>query len=737
MKDFLTQAQELTQTLTLKEKIGQIAQVLAGFECYNITADGEIEFSDEFETLVKEYGGIGQISALLRADPWTGRHYDNGITIEMREKIANKIQRYVEENTRAKIPVLIDLESSHGLQALGSVMYPTGLCNAASFNPELYEKMMDAIGQELKLSGNHVAFLTLIDLARDPRWGRSEECLGEDPLLASRMAAAAVKGVKHSGTLACAKHFAAAGSCEGGVNSAEIHMGQRELNEIGLSTAKACVDAGCDVVMVAYNSVDGTLVHVSKHLLKDVLRDQLHFDGIIMSDGTGVNSVSGNLEISQEDAAVLCLQSGIELSLADMYCFTQLEQAVQKGNVDVSLIDNACAKVLAKKFEMGLFDNRYVEEGGVMAFNKDHHCEQIAYEMAAESITMIKNDGTLPLHKKQRVLIVGENAVDIYHMLGDYTSDRKEGEGTTIWQAIRDNFDNATFVTGWNFGQQLTQQQIDQTLQAAQNSDVIVFCAGGTSKRDFETVFQANGALAKTTRFMDCGEGADLANLNLCDSQMQLLQLLSQQNKPIVSVVAMGRAYCLQTLVQLSNAVLIAYYPGQEGGCAVCDVLTGTVNPSGKLPVTLPTTVGALPVCHDQYPKPHRYMDCENPVLYPFGYGLSYSEFVYSDLVCTADSNGVHVEFCIENTSDTDGKEVVQLYFTPSGDGARQRKNQLKDFCKVAIQAGEKKKLTFDVAYQKIGFINPISPMVEISVGPEGHEHLPKIKLTLNKNEVL
>lgn len=728
MNNIHKRAVEITDELTLKEKIGQISQVAAGYRCYTLTEGGDIEFSEEFVNTVKEYGGLGAISGILRADPWSGRYYGTGITLDMREKIANKIQAYIEENTRMKLPVMVEVEASHGLQSLGSVMYPTGLASAASFNPNLYGEMMEAIGQEIEASGNHVAFLTLIDLARDPRWGRCEECLGEDPFLASEMAAAAVTNIKKSNVLACAKHFAAAGACEGGVNCGEIHIGPRELKDLGLPAAKASVDAGCDMIMVAYNSIDGTPVHVDGNMLTNILRGELGFDGIIISDGDAVRSASRNLGLSAQDTAVLCIKAGVDLSLADSHCFTELENAVNTGTLDISYIDKACVKVIEKKLELGLFEKRYIAEGSARAYNEDKHCERIAYKMAAESITMIKNENALPISKTTKVALIGENAVDIYHTLGDYTSERLSDEGTTIYNAIKDRFKSTVFAEGWNYNRE---SDINEAIKAAEEADVIIFAAGGTSRRDFDAKYLSNGAVSESKSYMDCGEGLDLASIQLHSRQLELLRKLKEVGKPIISVVIMGRAYVLKELEELSDAVLVAWYPGQEGGYAIADIIAGDVNPSGKLSVTLPSHTGVYPVCHDAYPIWRHYFDSAKPILYPFGYGLSYSRFEYSDLETEKTAEGIKVEFNVTNISDIEGKEVVQIYITPSGDSVAHRRNQLKGFSKINLKPNECRRLKFFIAYKEIGFIKPITPRVEISIGPDEYEKFEKLTIEI------
>ena len=726
---------ELLSQMTVREKIGQIAQIAAGYRCYTLTDDGGIAFTDEFKKIVADYGGIGAISGLLRADPWSGHYYGNGITREMRIDAVNKLQTYLEENTRLKIPALIEVEASHGLQALGSVMYPTGLCSAASFNPGLYGEMMECIGDEIALSGNHVAFVTLIDLARDPRWGRSEECLGEDGYLASTMAYAAVNGLKKSGTLACAKHFAGAGVCEGGINCGMIHLGKRELDEIHMAPAKAAIRAGCDLFMVVYNSIDGQPVHSDKKLLTDYLRGKLGFDGVVISDGGGVGSVKGFLGISKKDAAILCLKAGVDLSLADGFCYTELETALADGEISEEEIDRACRRVLNKKFEAGLFEEKELDKEALNRFCADRHCEKIAYDMAAESVTLLKNNNILPLSKDQRIAVIGENADDIYHILGDYTSERLPEEGTTLLGGLRTNFAHISYEKGWSFN---GDNNFEAAIRLAKDSDVIVLTLGGTSRRDFEAKYLDNGAVSRSKNFMDCGEGLDIAELSLPKQQLELLCELRKLGKPIVSVVIMGRAYVLTDVKENSDALLVGYYPGQEGGYAISDILSGKVNPSGKLPITLPRSAGVLPLTYDRYfarsSASPKYYDCGETVLYPFGFGLSYSSFDYSSLSVTQDDESMHIRFDVANTSDIDGKEVCQVYLQLFGDSVVHRRRKLFAFKKIYIPAKTTVTAEFSITYADLGFVSPISPAVNVIIGDSGHDYL-SARVSFNKNQ--
>lgn len=706
---------KLIEQMSLKEKVGQICQMVNGYSCYTIEGE-EIVFNDEFLRVVDEYGGIGAISGLFRADPWSRRYYGTGITIEMRERAVNKLQEYIVNHTRLGIPALIELEASHGLQALGSVMYPTGLCSAASFNPELYGQIMKNIGDELYISGQHIAFVTMLDLARDPRWGRCEECLGEDPFLASEMVKSAVKAMKSTGIMVCAKHFGASGLCDGGVNTSTINVGKRILDCVFMPTTISAINAGCDFIMIQYNDIDGVPTHTDTELLNGYLRDKIGFNGVLISDGGAIERVAGRLGISNMDAAVLCLKAGIDLSLCDKNCYVELETAVLNGIIDEEYINNACRRVLQKKHQAGLFDKKQFVPYTLNSFNNDKHFEQSAYQMAAESITLIKNDnGILPINNNLKISLIGENCDDIYHILGDYTSERLPCEGASIRKAFEEKFkDRVKFAKGWRYD---GVNEFDDAIRIAEDSDVICVSFGGTSRRDFDAKYDSTGAVRGSVSYMDCGEGCDLADLRLPQQQIDILYELKKTKKPIVGIVFMGRAYAIKEIADLCDAVIIGWYPGQEGAYALADILDGTVNPSGRLPITLPTSAGVLPVAYDTLNSIKHYVDYRNVVLYPFGYGLSYSEFTYSNLDVSYDKDLVTVSFIVKNTSQIDGKEIAQMYVKVSGDCVMHRAKELKSFKKVFLKAGQETKITFKLSVDDLGLENPIEPKVQIFIG--------------------
>lgn len=697
--DYLAEAKKLCSKLTLEEKIGQITYQVCGFHAYE-KVDGKIEFTKELEDVVKSTG-VGAISALFRGDPWTKKGYGAGIEIEERAEAVKAFQDYVMKNSKHKIPVFIDIEAAHGMQSLGSVMYPVGLCSAASFNPELYGKMMKRIGEEIKASGNHIALVTLIDLARDPRWGRSEECLGEDPNLTSCFIKEAVENMKEAGTMICAKHFFGAGDAIGGGNAHPITTSEREIREILLPPAKAAVEAGCDVIMVAYNAMNGEPIHFSKHYLTDVLRDELGYEGIILSDGNGIYSAATQVEISNEKAAIKALEAGIDMSLQDDGCFSTLIETAKNDEKLQEYIDRACERVLAKKMEMGLFENPYGKPENMKDFIPNTKGEKLAYDMAAESITLVKNDNNLlPLKKDTKICVLGENAANIYYLLGDYTSDRKEGEGASIKDAISEVFPNAVYEKGWNF----TDDNYDEKcLEAVENCDVVVLCMGGSSVRHSNVEFLANGALVASESYIDCGEGGDLSQISLTKGQEKLLDAVKKIGKPVVSLFVIGRAYAISDLIDKSDASLICWYPGQEGGRAVADILAGNVNPSGRMPVSIPKNAGCIPACYNSYVPYRNYRDTEfGENKYSFGYGLSYTNFEYSNVDIVIEDNKLVVKGNVANTGDFDGKETIILYVHKRGGSFRHRMWEMLRFDKVELKQLENCDFGFEVELDEL-----------------------------------
>ncbi len=700
-------AQELVKKMTLNEKVGQLAQLCYGFKSYDRDENGEIFLTEEFKEYVQRFGGLGMLNNFFRSDPWSQRCYaTGGITIEEREKAYNILQKYIVENTRLGIPVLVEEDAPHGRQVLDSVLYPVSFNVGCSFNPALYRKQTEAIGTESRLGGCHVPYLSNLDMAIDPRWGRSEECYGEDPYLASKMSEAAVKGMNDAGSMVCCKHFAGQGTAVGGHNGGVSIIGERELREIHLPSAESAVKAGCDFIMAAYNEIDGVRCHSNSYLLRDILRGEMKYEGVVRSDGCAIDFLEDMGDGSMANTAAIALKAGVDCGLWDE-AYAHIGEAVEQGYVDESVVDEAVCRLLEKKFKCGVMDNPYLEENGQsLKYVESGAPQKVAYEMAAESLVLLKNNKTLPLSEGKKVLLVGESLNNIYYALGDYTSERK-ADVPTVASVFSQN--GAKYLEGWNFNEGIT--VTDAALEAAvRDADVVVFGCGGSSMRDFDSDYNDAGAIDNAANYMDCGEGSDLASLELLPCQRELIKKIASFGKPVVSLVIGGRAYVLNEIQENSDAVIWCGYPGQEGAKAIFDTVYGRLNNFGRLSVSFPKHVGQLPVNYNYKKAVHNdYVDMDGKPLYPFGYGLSYSEFKYSDFAVKAATldqikNGgcVEVSFTVKNVSDVLGMAVPQMYVNRKGGTITHREKELKGFTKVCLAPGEEKRVTFTLGYDEL-----------------------------------
>ncbi len=706
-------AKELLTKMTLEEKVAQLSQTVCGYRCY-VRQGEDFHFNKEFTDFIAQYGAMGAISNILRACVWTGKDWGIGIEPRHRVPVANQLQRYVMEHTRLGIPVLIEVEANHGVQALGSEMFPTNIGLGCMFDPVLYQRIMASVGREIRLSGNHMAFVTMFDLARDPRWGRCEEFFSEDPYLASQYAWYGVKGIKSENVLVCCKHYCATGDCFGGINTAEVNVGSRELHEVHLAPVAAAVESGADVIMAAYNAVDGIPCHVNHHLLRDILRGELGFEGIILSDGWGVERMIRQMGYDKVKGSAAALDAGIDLSLADNGMFLNLAEACREGIISQELVDQAVRRILTKKYQLGLFDNPYVEENDQLeCYLQSGEQQRLSYEAACESAVLLKNKGVLPLSTGNRVALIGAHADNLYYQLGDYTSLRRAGEGQTIRQVFEETFAQVVYAKGWDFNG--NDDGFADALEAAEKSDVIILTLGGSTARALtEAVYDRNtGATISAKGFLDCGEGRDLAQITLPGNQELLCKRLKALGKPVIALLIQGRPYEITSVCGFVDAVLVGWYPGQQGARAICDLITGRCNPSGKLSVSVPYSAACLPAYYNRVGDvtaviedeccTNTYADKPVRILFPFGYGLSYASFAYSDIAAEkTGENEFEISVSVENTSDVGGKEAVQLYIHGSGNSIKRRARELKGFQKVFLEPHEKKRVVFHLGYEEL-----------------------------------
>lgn len=700
---YRAKAKELLANMTLQEKIGQLNQKLYGFGIYERNGD-EISFSQEFKDEVEKYGGLGTLYGLYRADPWSQKDYENGLYGENAVKAYNQMQEYVLEYSRLNIPALLSTECPHGHQALDSYLLPVNLNMGATFHPELIHSAYSVCGKQLRQMGVDLALISLLDVVRDPRWGRSEECFSEDPYLCSRMAEQIVKAVQDEGVSVVAKHFAAQGECTGGINASAARIGERELREIHLPAMKACADAGVDGVMAAYNEIDGVFCHANHHLLTDILRDEMGFDGVVMADGCAIdqlNVVTGDCVRSGAAA----LRAGVDIGLWDE-AYGHLDEALEKGYITEEDIDRAVLRVLELKVKRGLFESPLLDE--------NQKPEEYSYEkypqalqIARESVVLLENrNDIMPLSKETRkIAVIGPNADAVYNQLGDYSPQVKRENCSTVLDGVRSYLgDKAVYVRGCGVFDG-TQEELEEAVKLAEQSDITILVLGGSSSRFGEVSFDANGAaISEHGVSMDCGEGVDTAELSLPAVQRELAEKIFATGSKVITIIIGGRAYALDEVAEKSDAVLYGFYPGMQGGKAIGEILFGEVNPSGRLPVSLPRCTGQLPVYYN-YKNSYRsmhYYNIPDGAAYTFGYGKSYTNFEYEDIsfgkkdvaIEELHKNGIQVEMSIKNIGEQDGYAVPLVYIAGEQGSVVRRAKELKGFQKIWLKKGESKKVS-------------------------------------------
>lgn len=718
----------LISLMTLDEKIGQLTTPL-GWKMYS-KKNEEVGISELYKSEVKNRK-IGALWGLLRADPWTQKTLKTGLHPKEAVKVTNEIQKYAIENSRLGIPLLLEEESMHGHMAIGTTVFPTAIGQASTWNPGLIRRMAAAIAEEVRAQGANVGYGPILDMAREPRWSRVEETFGEDPYLISEMGESIVKGFqgetpealkdgKH--IVSTLKHFAAYGVSEGGHNSGPVHLGQRNLFQDYLYPVRNAVDAGALSVMTAYSSIDGIPSTADKKLLQKTLKKDWGFDGFVISD---LGSIEGLLQShhvvsTAEEGAALAMNSGVDADLGGNGFDETLLAAVKAGKVSEERLDDAVSRVLKVKFKLGLFENPYVNPKKISAIVKSKAHVQLAREVARQSITLLKNDGDLlPLSKTiKNIAVIGPNANKMYNQLGDYTAPQREGTIVTVLEGIQDKLPEAAihYVKGTAI-RDTTTTNIPAAVAAAKKSEVALVVLGGSSARDFKTEYLETGAATVASSKneilsdMESGEGYDRSTLNLMGKQLDLLKAIVATGTPTVLVLIKGRPLLLNWPTTNVPAILDTWYPGQEGGRAIADVLFGDFNPAGRLPISVPKSVGQLPVYYNQwFPRPGDYVELDAKPLYSFGHGLSYSEFKYSDLNVETEGNGaetkVIVSLKVKNISDTDGDEVVQLYVRDMVSSVATPIKQLKGFQRIAIKAQEAKTLYFELNPEELALFN-------------------------------
>ena len=689
----------LLSQMTIEEKCGQLSCPI-GFNFYG-KEDDSLWLADDFLGMMDTMP-LGSCWAVLRADPWSRKTVETGLHPRESARLLNMMQRHAVENTRLGIPLLFCEETPHGHMAVGTTVFPTGIGQASTWNPKLLEQMGKVMGKEVCLQGAQIGYGPVLDIARDPRWSRVEETMGEDPYLSGVLGIAIVKGMqKH--VCATLKHLAAYGIPQGGHNAATAEVGPNRLMTDYLpSFEKAICEGGAKTVMTSYNTIDGVPCSANRWLLQEVLRNSWNFKGVVFSDLNAVNAIYATQHVAADpaEAAALALKAGVDIDLGGYNYGGFLKEALQRGLVTEADIDRAVRHVLQLKFDLGLFDNPYVDEALVEAEVGTSENAQLAKQVALESAVLLKNDGILPFGEQiKKVAVIGPNADNMYNQLGDYTAPQAPDRIVTMFEGIREKGRaEVAYAKGCAIRDE-NDTDIEEAVRTAQKADVVVLVVGSSSARDFKTSYEDTGAAIVDEHIsdMDCGEGYDRSTLKLLGKQEELMQAIYATGKPVVTVYIQGRPLDMNLANEKSNALLTLWYPGMEGGSALAAILWGDYNPAGRLPISVPRSVGQIPVYYSQ-PATSDYVEESAKPLFPFGYGLSYTQFEYSDLrVETLKSHDTicKVTSTVKNIGPRDGDEVVQLYVRDEVASIAPASKLLKGFQRVYINKGEAKQVTF------------------------------------------
>lgn len=710
----------LIDSMSFTQKVGQLNQRLFGWKSVERNAAGRLVASDELKQEIDRWGGLGALYGLLRADPWSGQHWGNGIRPEERPEAVAVVQQTVLERGAHGIGVLLSEEAPHGHQALGGAVLPTNLGLGATFDSQGVQEAEAAVAAELAASGIHIALVSGLDIARDPRWGRCEECFGEDPLMASRMCEAIVTGMQgehrskvgRGGVAVVLKHLAAQGEAVGGRNGQSAVLGPHDLHEIHLPPVAAGVRAGALGFMAAYNDIDSVPCCANPWLLEDYLRDQLGFDGIVMADGLAVDRLE-DMAGSIPAAGRAALLAGVDVSLWDEG-FARLEEYVDDEQV-AAAVDTALRRVLELKAMFGLLPEDGADTAAIAMPDADAIAQatadgrEQAKRMAREAITLINDGrsavtldsirGVLTDAQAGPVIVAGPFADDFGCFRGDYPAPLPADEQSSIYRQL------------------VARLGKDRVCLAAKPSDVsadrwasaaaVVFVCGSTSERSYDSEFDDNGAAKAVAEYgATCGEGVDLSDIRLPWHQDEMLdEVVALTTAPVVSVVVCGRAHVLTHVIGQSAVTIWVGYAGQYGPQAVADVLIDGAGLPGRLPVTLPAHPAAIPVRYnDRQSAAHVYKDAAEPVLREFGYGAgSLAGVTFSGMHADAESRANEVLVQVTaHAGDHKTAGSVNLFAHVSGGRRIPRLAVLVDSVALTLEAGESHAVSFSVPFERL-----------------------------------
>ena len=742
---------DLLSRMSLEEKAAQMLCVWQKKADLLLDAKGNFD-PQKARAAFKDGHGLGQV----------GRPSDAGKGKDAREmaELTNAIQKFFVENSRLGIPVFFHEECLHGHAALDATSFPQPIGLAATFNPSLVESLYAMAAEEARLRGAHQALTPVVDVARDPRWGRVEETFGEDPFLVSQLGLAAVWGFQGDASfknkkhlIATLKHFAAHGQPESGMNCAPAHVGTRELREVFLSPFKAAIqEAGAVSVMASYNEIDGVPSHANVWLLRDLLRKEWGFKGFVVSDYYAVWELADRPEThghgvarDKAEACVLAVEAGVNIEFPEPDCYLHLCSLVRAGQLKESQLDELIAPMLFWKFKMGLFEDPYVDPAAAAQVVGSEANRELALQAARETITLLKNDGGLaPLDpdKIRSIAVIGPNADR--ELLGGYSGRPKyytsvlEGIRSKVGDRVEVPYSEGCKITlGGSWNQDLVTpsdsaadfKQIQQAVEVAQGADVVILVLGDNEQTSREAWSKSHLG--------------DRPQLRLVGRQEALVNAIVTTGKPVIILLLNGRPLSINYLQQVAPVIFECWYLGQETGRAVAEVLFGDFNPCGKLPITIPRSAGHLPAFYNYKPSARRgYLFDDVSPLYPFGYGLSYTSFACKNLRLARKRihphESTHLMVDVTNTGRREGQEVVQMYIRDLVSSVTRPIKELKGFAKIPLRPGETKTVTLDITSAALGFYDLRAEWVvepgefEIMAGSSSREaDLQKVILTV------
>lgn len=702
----------LVKNMTIDEKIGQLQQLTGNFY-----TDSEAEITgplNESGLTTEMVANAGSVLGLSGAEELIG------------------IQRDYLESSRLKIPLLFMADIIHGYRTI----FPIPLGLASSWDPILMKETAEVAAKESALSGLHVTFSPMVDLVRDPRWGRVMESTGEDPLLNRQFAKAAVEGYQGEDLrndlnriAACVKHFAAYGAPEGGREYNTVDMSERMLRDMYLPSYKAAIDAGSKLVMTAFNTVDSIPATANKKLNRDILRDEFGFDGVLISDWAAIKEVIAHgVAGNDKEAAKLALEAGVDIEMMT-FCYQHfLKDLLAEDLVSIDLVDEAVLRILELKEDLGLFENPYrganAEAEERWVFSQEH--QDVAERAAKESIVLLKNNQqALPISKTEKLALIGP-FVDNGEILGTWSwkGNPKETETIkTIFEQEPKKIE-ASYVPMADVNN-LTKEELNGAINVAQKADKLVLLLG--------------------ENFMMSGEASSRTNLQLPQAQLDLIAALAELNKPMILVLFNGRPLELTAIEPQFEAIIEAWFPGTKGAKALHDILFGKVNPSGRLTMSFPRNVGQVPIYYNHFNTGRpidyddlenkyvsKYLDVANTPLYPFGYGLSYSNCSYGTLASTKEtyrmSEKIEISLDVTNNGNRAAKETVQLYTRDIVGQVVRPVKELKGYHKIDLAPNETKKISFTLDSNDLAYVHSDLTLTtdsgefEIMVGPNSEE---------------